>query len=197
MTSSRPLRRPRKDAQLNRAHILEVARQAFRRDGVDVSMDALAKQAGVGPGTLYRHFRTKEDLLASLLASHHEGLERMRAAIEAEEGHAGIALERWIDALGDWMRGYEGLPEPLRAACRVDSALTATCQGVIETTDKFVRAAQDEGLARQSITGRDIFLGALAIAWAGGERAADENTGNTLRDLLKHGWGTTTAVAND
>ena len=45
---------PRRDARLNRAHILAVARQAFDDDGVDVSMDAIAKLAGVGAGTLYR-----------------------------------------------------------------------------------------------------------------------------------------------
>jgi len=188
--SSGPLRRPRKDAQHNRAHILDVAQRACTDEGVDVSMDAIAKEAGVGAGTLYRHFPRKEDLLAALLTRHHETLDQRRKSIEAEEGHAGRALERWIDALGDWMRAYEGLPEPLRTACRVNSALTPACLDVIGTTERFLRSAQEEGDARQDIVGRDIFLGALAIAWAGGSKAAGDRTGEKLRDVLKNGWGT-------
>ncbi|TGN61985.1 TetR/AcrR family transcriptional regulator [Paracoccus liaowanqingii] len=189
MSSAPPVRRIRKDAQHNRAHILDVARQAFVNEGVDVSMDAIAKEAGVGPGTLYRNFPRKEDLLAALLTVHHQALDQRRAAIEAEENHAGRALEMWIDALGDWMRAYDGLPEPLRAACRINSPLTQTCRAVIVTTEIILKSAQEEGHAREGISGRDIFLGALAIAWANGSTAADDRTSNTLLDVLKNGWG--------
>jgi AcrR family transcriptional regulator len=182
---SSPLRR---DAQLNRAHILAVARQAFDHDGVDVSMDAIAKRAGVGAGTLYRHFPNKDALLAALLVLHYEELDRRRIEIEAQEADAARTLELWIEALGDWMLAYEGLPEPLRAACRIASPLTPTCHAVIETTERLLQAAQRAGLARRAMTGRDIFLGALAIAWAGGDATAGEDTGNVLRAVLRSGW---------
>ena len=151
-------------------------------------MDAIAKLAGVGPGTLYRHFPSKDALLAALLALHYERLDRRRVEIEAEEGDTGRTLELWIEALGNWMQAYDGLPEPLKAACRVDSPLTPTCHDVIKTTERILKAAQDEGLARRTMTGRDIFLGALAIAWAGGATAAAETTSNVLRDVLRDGW---------
>lgn len=179
---------PRRDAQHNRAHILDVARQAFGSDGVDVSMDAVAKLAGVGPGTLYRHFPNKDALLAALLVDHYEALDRRRVEIEAQGCVPAVALERWIDALGDWMQAYEGLPEPLRAACRAESPLTPTCHAVIATTERVLNAAQQEGSARRTVTGQDIFLGALAIAWASGATAANENTRNVLRDVLRDGW---------
>lgn len=178
----------RRDAQHNRAHILEVARQAFGNDSVDVSMDAIAKLAGVGAGTLYRHFPNKDALLAALLVLHYESLDYRRVEIEAGESDAGRALELWVEALGDWMLAYEGLPEPLRAACRVESPLTPTCHAVIATTERILKAAQDEGLARRTMTGCDIFFGALAIAWASGATAAGEDTRNVLRDVLKNGW---------
>jgi len=181
-------REPRKDARQNREHILEAARQAFGSDGVDVSMDGIAKLAGVGPGTLYRHFPSKDALLATLLARHHQKLDQRRAIIEAENHTTGRALALWIEALGDWMQAYEGLPEPLRAACRIDSALTPTCLDVITTTEKMVRAAQADGHARPDITGRTVFLGALAIAWAGGATAADQTTQSVLREVLRAGW---------
>src|SRR5882672_5628173 len=59
-------RKPRTDAQRNRERILQVAKQAFSRSGASASLDEIAKQAGVGPGTLYRHFPTREDLLAAV-----------------------------------------------------------------------------------------------------------------------------------
>jgi AcrR family transcriptional regulator len=62
---SRPpaARKPRADAQRNRERILEVAKEAFARSGADTSLDDIANEAGVGPGTLYRHFPTREALL--------------------------------------------------------------------------------------------------------------------------------------
>ncbi|WP_454798490.1 TetR/AcrR family transcriptional regulator [Novosphingobium lindaniclasticum] len=178
----------RRDAQHNRAHILDVARAAFDRDGIDVSMDAIAKMAGFGAGTLYRNFENKDALLAALLDRHYEGLEERRLEIEAAEQDEAQALERWIEALGDWMLAYEGLPEPLRAACRSESPLTRTCHAVIATTERILKAAQEKGLARTHVTGRDLFLGALAIAWAGGDRTAGEDTTKVLRTVLKSGW---------
>jgi len=67
-------RKPRTDAQRNRERILEVAKQAFSQSGVGASLDEIAKDAGVGPGTLYRHFPTREDLLEAVYRTEVEKL---------------------------------------------------------------------------------------------------------------------------
>lgn len=67
-------RKPRADAQRNRDRILEVAKEAFTRSGGDASLDEIAKEAGVGPGTLYRHFPTREELLQAVYRSEVEQL---------------------------------------------------------------------------------------------------------------------------
>ena len=67
-------RKPRADAQRNRERILEVAKRAFTRSGADTSLDDIAKQAGVGQGTLYRHFPTREELLQAVYRSEMEKL---------------------------------------------------------------------------------------------------------------------------
>src|SRR5271169_4075894 len=78
MKRSQPVqRKPRADAQLNRDRILEVAKEAFTRSGANASLDDIAKQARVGPGTLYRHFPTREELLQSVYRSE---LEKLAAA---------------------------------------------------------------------------------------------------------------------
>jgi len=69
----------RADAQRNRERILEVAREAFTRSGADASLDDIAKQAGVGPGTLYRHFPTREELLKAV---YRKELETLAAAAQ-------------------------------------------------------------------------------------------------------------------
>jgi AcrR family transcriptional regulator len=76
-TSHSAHRKPRADAERNRERILEVAKEAFTRFGADASLDDIAKQAGVGPGTLYRHFPTREELLQAVYRSE---LEKLAAA---------------------------------------------------------------------------------------------------------------------
>ena len=67
-------RKPRTDAQRNRERILEVAKRAFSHSGVNASLDEVAKEAGVGPGTLYRHFPTREGLLEAVYRTEVEKL---------------------------------------------------------------------------------------------------------------------------
>jgi AcrR family transcriptional regulator len=76
-TQSATPRKPRADAERNRQRILEVAKEAFTRFGADASLDDIAKQAGVGPGTLYRHFPAREELLQAVYRSE---LEKLAAA---------------------------------------------------------------------------------------------------------------------
>jgi AcrR family transcriptional regulator len=59
-------RKQRSDAQQNRERILVVAKEAFAKSGANASLDDIARQAGVGPGTLYRHFPSREDLLKAV-----------------------------------------------------------------------------------------------------------------------------------
>ena len=79
-------RKPRADAQRNRERILEVAKEAFTRSGANTSLDDIARDAGVGPGTLYRHFPTREALLEAVYRTEMEKLAR------AEQKFAG---KRW------------------------------------------------------------------------------------------------------
>lgn len=182
-------RRPRTDKQRNRTHILEVAEQFFRERGVTGSLDAIAKRAGVGPGTLYRHFPTREALLATLLQARDEELVSRRDAIRRDEADSSVALTRWLEALREWLTAFDGLPEPLRAALSEEaSPLAITCQGFITVTDEFLGAAQRDGGARPGVSGRDLFLTVLATAWVGGAALADESSPQALLALMRSGW---------
>jgi len=92
---SQAARKPRADAERNRERILEVAKEAFARYGATASLDDMAKQAGVGPGTLYRHFPTREELLQSVYRSE---LEKLAAAEQefAQTMPPMEALRAWL-----------------------------------------------------------------------------------------------------
>src|SRR5580692_41249 len=88
-------RKPRADAQRNRDRILDVAKEAFTRSGANTSLDDIAKEAGVGPGTLYRHFPTREELLEAVYRSE---VEKLAAAERkfAQEMPPIEALRAWM-----------------------------------------------------------------------------------------------------
>ncbi|WP_228924613.1 TetR/AcrR family transcriptional regulator [Streptomyces sp. DH7] len=182
-------RRQRTDKQRNRIHILEVAEEFFAEQGITGSMDAIAKRAGVGPGTLYRHFPTREALLAALLQARDEELEARRVAIQREVTDSRAALAQWLQALNEWVTAFDGLPEPLRAALSEGtSPLAITCQGFVTTTEDFLCAAQRDGAAQPWVRGRDLFLSTLATAWARGAVMADESSPDALVSLMRTGW---------
>jgi AcrR family transcriptional regulator len=90
-----PPRKPRADAERNRQRILEIAKKAFTRSGANISLDDLARQAGIGPGTLYRHFPTRDALLEAVYRTEVEKL----ATAERELSQAMPPVE----ALRAWM----------------------------------------------------------------------------------------------
>ena len=98
MATKRPqsaARKPRADAQRNRDRVLEVAKEAFTRSGADASLDDIAKQAGVGAGTLYRHFPSRDELLEAVYRTE---VEKLAAA---EQKFADTMPP--IEALRAWM----------------------------------------------------------------------------------------------
>ncbi|WP_328657048.1 TetR/AcrR family transcriptional regulator [Nocardia salmonicida] len=182
-------RKPRPDVQRNRAALLETAQRHFLRHGVGTSLEAVAKEAGVGPGTLYRHFPTREALLAAVLQTRSEKLVARRADIE-QIGDAGEALEQWLRAMEEYFSAFSGLPDPLMAAARAqdpDNPLTIPCDIFITATDKYVEVAQNAGHVRASVRGYDLFLAACSIAWIKGNGADDESL-DRLRTLLASGY---------
>jgi AcrR family transcriptional regulator len=90
-----PVRRPRADATRNRERILEVAKEAFTRHGAEASLDDIARQSGIGSGTLYRHFPTRDALIEAVYRSEVEKLAE-------SERHLATTLPP-LEALRAWM----------------------------------------------------------------------------------------------
>lgn len=179
----------RSDAARNRAHILEIAESCFIEQGLDVPMDTIAKRAGVGAGTLYRHFPNRESLIASLVEDRVGDLRQVRNALLGSEHDAATKLERWLQAMRAWMTSYDGLPGPLRQAWEEDATpLGVNCMEVIGMTEEFLNDAQDQGAAKSGLSGRDLYLANLGAAWAASAPVADGATDGAVADLLTSGW---------
>ena len=140
-------RRPRADAQRNRDRILEVAKEAFTRSGANVSLDEVAKQSGVGPGTLYRHFPTRDALLEAVYRVEVEKL----AAAEAQFARTMPPIE----ALRAWMLLFV---DYIAAKQIIAPALNTIVGGptkLFVTTGDLVRVAI-EALVSRAIASGDI-----------------------------------------
>jgi AcrR family transcriptional regulator len=182
-------RKARADAERNRLHILDVAEDFFGEHGVSGAMQDIAKRAGLGPGTLYRHFPTREALLAALMQARWDELDARRARIESENADPLAAMELWLTALGDYVTVFDGLPGPIREALsETTSPLAITCELLVEITGTFLTAAQQAGLARPWVRDRDLVLTVLASKWVTDARLADEGSADSLRALVAEGW---------
>jgi AcrR family transcriptional regulator len=101
-TSKPAQRKPRTDAQRNRERILEVAKEAFAKSGASTSLDDIAQQAGVGAGTLYRHFPTRDALLEAVYRTEVEKLALAQRKL-AQEMAPIPALRAWMLMFVDYI----------------------------------------------------------------------------------------------
>lgn len=180
----------RADAVRNRQRILAAARESFATQGLEVSSDAIAKRAGVGPGTLYRHFPDRQSLTAAVLAEELGDLAETYAVLRGGSLPADERLDQWFDALLRYMTSYEGLATPLRAALeREGSPLALRCRVVIEWTDELLDAAKAEGAVRDFVTGLAFYRAALGAAWTATASGADGlSSADPVRRIAREGW---------
>jgi len=140
-------RKPRTDAQRNRERILEVAKQVFSQAGVNASLDEIAKEAGVGPGTLYRHFPSREDLLEAVYRTEVEKL----AAAERKFAETLPPVE----ALRAWMLLFVDYIAAKQIIAPVLNALVGDSKKVFEASYEQVWGAM-RALVKRAIKSGDI-----------------------------------------
>jgi AcrR family transcriptional regulator len=124
-------RKLRADAKRNRERILEVARQVFTRRGAEASMDEIAKRAGIGPGTLYRHFPTRDELLAAVYISEVEKLAEAQRRFSAELAPL-EALRAWLLVFIDYIAAKKIIAPALNAMAGGPSRVFQQTQHVME-----------------------------------------------------------------
>ncbi|GGO06447.1 TetR/AcrR family transcriptional regulator [Microbispora bryophytorum] len=186
-SGAKPLRA---DARRNRERLLDVAVRAFSQDGPDVTLDAIAKEAGVGIGTLYRHFPTREALIEA--AYRNELAKLCDAAAElADTLPPDVAMRAWMDRFVDYLATKRGMADALRAVIASGANPYAHSRDrLIGAIGTLLDAGGAAGTLRREVAAEDVLTGVNGICLAAGEPAQREQAGrllDLLMDGLRHG----------
>ncbi len=146
----------RADARRNYERLIAAGRAAYADHGVEATLDDIAKRAAVGPGTLYRHFPSREALLAAV---YRDDIERLVATADdliathpAEE-----AFRRYLSIQLDYIKQMRGLGAAIKAMLSGDSQTLDWCKGTMRgAMGRVLERAQREGVIRQDVTSADV-----------------------------------------
>ena len=181
--AARPLRA---DARRNRDRLLDAAVRAFSQDGPDVTLDAIAKDAGVGIGTLYRHFPTREALVE---ATYRNELSRLCDAVAdlLQTMPPDEATRTWMDRFVDYMTTKRGMADALRAVIASGGNPFAESRDRLTSAiEALLRAGASAGTVRPDVAPGDVLASLSGVSLAAGEPAQREQAGRLL-DLLMDG----------
>jgi len=163
----KPRRTPRTDALRNRERILDAAKQAFTRSGANASLDDIAKQAGVGAGTLYRHFRNRDELIEAVYRSEVEKLAAAERRL-AETMPPLEALRTWMLMFVDHVAQKHIIAPALNSvvggATKLYEGSRHTVFGAIQS---LVKRAIKSGDIRNDIDAQDLLRPLIGVSYLG------------------------------
>ena len=162
-------RKPRTDALRNRKRILEVAKTAFTRQGANASLEEIAKQAGVGTGTLYRHFPTRDELIEGVYRNEVEKL-AAAAARFAETMSPLEALRAWMVLLVEYIAAKHVIAPALNAIAGGPSRLHEGSRTMIHAAiDGLVKRAKRSGDLRRDLDAYDLLRALIGVSHVGSD----------------------------
>jgi len=177
------VRKPRIDALRNRERILEVAKSAFTRQGANASLEEIAKQAGVGTGTLYRHFPTRDELIEGVYRNEVEKL-ATAAGRFAETMSPIEALRAWMLLLVDYIAAKHIIAPALNTIAGGASRLHEGSRDLIQSAlDGLVKRAKKSGDLRRDLDASDLLRALIGVSHVGS--GADwQQSARRLVDIL-------------
>lgn len=180
----------RADALRNRAKLLDAATALYAAAGTDVPLEAVARAAGVGIGTLYRHFPTKEALVE---AAYRNEVARLGEAADEllRSGPADVALAAWMERFVDYTVAKRGMVSALRAIVASGADVFAETKGeLFATVGRLLDAGAADGTLRADLGPEDVMRATSAIWSIPDDGAWRENALRLLgllMDGLRHG----------
>jgi AcrR family transcriptional regulator len=176
--------RLRADAERNRQHLLEAAKVAFSERGPDTSLEEIARQAGVGIGTLYRHFPNRDALLADVYRHALKQLADAAPALAAKEPPL-EALRSWMRLFVDYIATKKVIAPALQRMAGGTSELYAgTMDQINKAMDLLISRAVASGDIRMDIEPLDILRAVISVA---DERPGWQKTAKQLIDIMLQG----------
>jgi AcrR family transcriptional regulator len=159
-------RKPRADAIRNRERVLEAAKAVFSRGGPEASLETVARRAGVGIGTLYRHFPTREALYEAVYRHEVEQLVELARHLEAETAPV-EALRRWLQAGVEFMATKRGMAAALAMAAQGSPDLVAySLDRLTRAMGELLQRAAAAGEVRDDIGPEDLLRTLVGMCYA-------------------------------
>jgi len=163
----------RADARRSYERLLVAAAEVFAEQGTGAALDDIAKRAGIGNATLYRHFPARRDLVQALLADRYDEL-RAAAGRFLDDPDPRAALTRWLRSFIAHVTAYRGLAASVMdIAGDQETELSASCQGMRDAAAKLLARAQDTAAIRPDLTVTELLCLTNGIAVATERRPAD------------------------
>ena len=176
----------RADAQENRQRILAAAEAVFGEMGVAGSTEEVARRAGVGAGTVFRHFPTKDDLVAAALVAHFDEL-TAQAQAAATEPDAAKGLRRLVRTMIETGAVKVRLLELLRAGGEPPSSVAAASGELRDAVGTVLRRAQRAGAVRRSVSVDEVYLLIRGLAQASASQPTSARTLTRAVDVVLDG----------
>jgi AcrR family transcriptional regulator len=156
-------RAQRADARRNRDRLIETAAAAFARDGIDTSLEEIARTAGVGIGTLYRHFPSRDALLEAVFRHNVDAIaSQADELLETLPGDQ--ALAEWMNRFVRYVSTKKGLATHLKSVVSADAEIFEYSHSKMDSVMKrLVDAARDEGTIRTDVDHRDVLKGLSGV----------------------------------
>jgi len=159
------LRKPRADAVRNRDRVLEAAKMVFSAVGAEASLEAVARQAGVGIGTLYRHFPTREDLFEAVYRREVEQLSELAEQLKAEPSPC-EALRLWLRSTVQFVATKKGMMAALAIVMNANSELVAYSQAhLTRSIGALLARAVEAGEVRGDVTAEDLLRALIGMCY--------------------------------
>ncbi|UXA16392.1 TetR/AcrR family transcriptional regulator [Mycobacterium sp. SMC-4] len=179
--------RPRRaDAARNRQLLLRSAHDAFAKHGVNASLDDVARAAGVGPGTLYRHFPSRDALVLAVIDEGLTALHRLGTRLLEAPDPLG-ALREWLQAYIEQGAIFTGLAATLASPPDPGDDSDSTCQLARKAGAALIDHAISHGVVRDDLTAQDVMDMAAAITWVGDQPDRDAAQRDRLLAVLIDG----------
>jgi AcrR family transcriptional regulator len=181
-----PARKPRADSARNRQSLIEAAKAAFAEVGLNVSLEEIARRAGVGIGTLYRHFPTREAVVEAVYRREVEQLAEAAPQL-LETSPAGDALHKWMHLFVDYIATKRLIAPSLGAAAARTSPLYASSAELITgAITTLVKRAVASGAVRKDIDPSDLLRAMVGVSY-GNPDAGWQASARRLIDILMDG----------
>ncbi len=184
MSETKAKRQPRADARRNLTALLDAAMEVFATSGVDAPIREIAEKAGVGVGTLYRHFPQRSDLIVAVFRKEVDACAAAASTL-AEQYEPGEALERWLNRFIEFVAAKRGLSAALHSGDPAYDPLPAyLMEHLAPAASRLLQAAATAGVVRSDVEPPDLLMAVAHLCSPDGKGGITEGARRMVSLLI-------------